>query len=86
MNVSSFIGQPRERFLEVRLFFETLLYHEIMQVPQYTLLNIMGIVGGQMGLYLGASILTISELAEFICIFILSATHRLLTCKRRLAH
>lgn len=37
-----FSSSIRERFLEVRLFFETLLYHEIMQVPQYTLLNIMG--------------------------------------------
>ncbi|GAB1601878.1 acid-sensing ion channel 2-like, partial [Argonauta hians] len=38
----------------------------------------VGIVGGQMGLFLGASILTISELAEFIAIFFLSASHHLL--------
>lgn len=83
-NASEFIGQPRKRFMEVRIFFETMLHREISQIPQYTLLNVMGTLGGQMGLYLGASMLTVSELAEFLTMCVVSALQNLLGLTRQI--
>ncbi|XP_052719382.1 acid-sensing ion channel 4-like [Crassostrea angulata] len=57
----------RENFKEVHIYFDKMKVHDVKQVPVYasekdTLSNI----GGQMGLLLGASLLSLLEIFEFL--------------------
>lgn len=56
--------------LGVSLFFEDLILREQLHEPVYNSLSLMGILGGNMGLLLGASILTVAELLEFIILLL----------------
>ncbi|KAK3770157.1 hypothetical protein RRG08_038670 [Elysia crispata] len=56
----------RENTLDIRLFFKSLNVYEVKQEPKLTRESIIGTVGGQMGLFLGASILSITEVAEIL--------------------
>ncbi|XP_050416626.1 acid-sensing ion channel 1 [Patella vulgata] len=56
-------------FLDVTVFYEDMVLTENSHIPEYTWNSIMGTLGGQMGLFLGASFIT---LAEFIEILLLS--------------
>ncbi|XP_048243973.1 acid-sensing ion channel 2-like isoform X1 [Haliotis rufescens] len=58
----------RNNYLEIKVFYEDLIVQSTVQTPQYTIETIMGNLGGQMGICLGASILTLTELAEFLII------------------
>ncbi|XP_071088417.1 acid-sensing ion channel 5-like [Haliotis cracherodii] len=62
----------RENYLEIRLFYDQLIVQATLQTPQYTTETIIGDLGGQMGICLGASILTITELGEFLLILCLT--------------
>ncbi|XP_028407183.1 acid-sensing ion channel 4-A-like isoform X2 [Dendronephthya gigantea] len=50
-----------KNLLAMDIFYEDLNYHVIKQVPAYSLPNLLGEIGGLMGLFLGASILTVLE-------------------------
>ncbi|XP_067660432.1 acid-sensing ion channel 1C-like [Haliotis asinina] len=56
----------RENILEIRVFYENLIVQSTEQTPQYTTETIIGNLGGQMGICIGASILTLTELGEFL--------------------
>ncbi|XP_052695077.1 acid-sensing ion channel 4-B-like [Crassostrea angulata] len=56
----------REVLLELVIYFESLGVLKVEQKPEYSLEDILGLLGGQMGLFLGASLLTLTELIEFI--------------------
>ncbi|XP_067661119.1 acid-sensing ion channel 4-A-like [Haliotis asinina] len=61
-------------FLQLKVFYDQMMVTSITQQPQYTVASLFSTVGGQMGLCLGASILTVAEIAElllFIIIFLL---------------
>ncbi|XP_067661177.1 acid-sensing ion channel 4-B-like [Haliotis asinina] len=61
-------------FLQLKVFYDKMMVTSITQQPQYTVASLFSNVGGQMGLCLGASILTVAEIAEllvFIIIFLL---------------
>ncbi|XP_071088937.1 acid-sensing ion channel 4-A-like [Haliotis cracherodii] len=63
----------RDNYLEIRIYYEDLMLQVTEQVPQYTTETMTGNLGGQMGICLGASILTLTELGEFfliLCLFI----------------
>ncbi|XP_046365976.2 acid-sensing ion channel 4-A-like [Haliotis rufescens] len=63
----------RDNYLEIRIYYENLMLQVTEQIPQYTTETIIGNLGGQMGICLGASILTLTELGEFLlllCLFI----------------
>ncbi|KTG36468.1 hypothetical protein cypCar_00002492 [Cyprinus carpio] len=53
----------RDNFLILDIFFEALNYETIEQKKAY---DIAGDIGGQMGLFIGASILTILEILDYI--------------------
>ncbi|KAJ8298909.1 hypothetical protein KUTeg_022969 [Tegillarca granosa] len=67
-NILNEMGLTNHRtdWVEVRIFFDTLSYLSIQQIPEYTPEMLVGVIGGQMGIFLGASLLTLSELIEFI--------------------
>ncbi|XP_063687518.1 serine/arginine repetitive matrix protein 2-like isoform X3 [Bolinopsis microptera] len=55
----------RENFLKVHIYFEILSIKEVEKVGSYKWSNLMGDVGGQLGLFLGANIVTIFEFVDF---------------------
>ncbi|RMX47500.1 hypothetical protein pdam_00002209 [Pocillopora damicornis] len=56
----------RDNLLELRIYFESLTYSDVKQVPSYDLYNLLGDVGGQIGLFLGASLLTLVEYLDLL--------------------
>ncbi|XP_067660435.1 amiloride-sensitive sodium channel subunit beta-like [Haliotis asinina] len=67
----------RDNYLEIRVYFENLMLQVTEQIPKYTTETIIGNLGGQMGICLGASVLTLTELGEFFLILCLSIFKRL---------
>ncbi|KAL8607256.1 hypothetical protein ACOMHN_047587 [Nucella lapillus] len=76
----------RENYLELNFFYSELILRRMEYVPEYSSMSLMGSIGGNMGFFIGASVVTLGEIAElvFICIFrllyrlraALSGTHR----------
>ncbi|CAB4004599.1 acid-sensing ion channel 1 isoform X2, partial [Paramuricea clavata] len=58
--------------LAIDIFYEDLNYNIIKQVPAYSLPNLLGEIGGLMGLFLGASILTLLEFFDLVILIILN--------------
>ncbi|XP_060117598.1 acid-sensing ion channel 4 isoform X4 [Heteronotia binoei] len=56
----------RENFLVLDIFFEALNYEAIEQKKAYNLAGLLGDIGGQMGLFIGASVLTVLEILDYI--------------------
>jgi len=56
----------KNNFLKLNIFFEALNYETIEQKVAYEVPGLFGDIGGQMGLFIGASILTILELFDYI--------------------
>ncbi|XP_074885443.1 acid-sensing ion channel 4 isoform X3 [Buteo buteo] len=56
----------RENFLVLDIFFEALNYEAIEQKKAYDIAGLLGDIGGQMGLFIGASILTILEILDYV--------------------
>uniref|UniRef100_H3CJ95 Acid-sensing (proton-gated) ion channel family member 4a n=1 Tax=Tetraodon nigroviridis TaxID=99883 RepID=H3CJ95_TETNG len=56
----------RENFLVLDIFFEALNYETIEQKKAYDVAGLLGDIGGQMGLFIGASILTVLEILDYI--------------------
>ena len=56
----------RENFLVLDVFFEALTSEAMEQQAAYGLSALLGDLGGQMGLFIGASILTLLEILDYI--------------------
>ncbi|XP_067843037.1 acid-sensing ion channel 4-A [Heptranchias perlo] len=56
----------KENYLVLDIFFETLNYETIAQKEAYNMGGLLGDIGGNMGLFIGASILTILEIIDYI--------------------
>uniref|UniRef100_W5MDF1 Acid-sensing ion channel 1 n=1 Tax=Lepisosteus oculatus TaxID=7918 RepID=W5MDF1_LEPOC len=55
-----------DNILVLDIFFEALNYETIEQKKAYEVAGLLGDIGGQMGLFIGASILTILELFDYL--------------------
>uniref|UniRef100_A0A4W3GIL6 Acid-sensing ion channel 1-like n=1 Tax=Callorhinchus milii TaxID=7868 RepID=A0A4W3GIL6_CALMI len=55
-----------ENVLVLDIFFEALNYETIEQKKAYEVAGLLGDIGGQMGLFIGASILTILEIFDYL--------------------
>ena len=70
--VSDFINRPidaqtaKESVAKVNIFYDSLSYIELTESPQMTLVSLFASVGGNLGLFLGVSFLTVCELIEFL--------------------
>ncbi|XP_017164790.1 acid-sensing ion channel 4-A [Poecilia reticulata] len=62
----SFFSFYRDNFLVLDIFFEALNYETIEQKKAYDVAGLLGDIGGQMGLFIGASILTVLEILDYI--------------------
>ncbi|KAL8564733.1 hypothetical protein ACOMHN_003579 [Nucella lapillus] len=56
----------RKNIFSLKIFFDDLVSYEVSHVPQYTMDNILGTIGGQMGLFIGASLLSLAELVYLL--------------------
>ncbi|RXN03296.1 acid-sensing ion channel 4 [Labeo rohita] len=56
----------RDNFLVLDIFFEALNYETIEQKKAYDVAGLLGDIGGQMGLFIGASVLTILEILDYV--------------------
>ncbi|XP_076826730.1 acid-sensing ion channel 1C isoform X2 [Brachyhypopomus gauderio] len=55
-----------ENILVLDIFFEALNYEKIEQKKAYEVAGLLGDIGGQMGLFIGASVLTILEIFDYL--------------------
>ncbi|XP_078356042.1 acid-sensing ion channel 2-like [Oculina patagonica] len=60
----------RDNLLELRIYYESLTFSDVRQVASYDLYSLLGDVGGQIGLFLGASLLTLVEYLD-LCAMVL---------------
>ena len=59
-----------DNVLHLHVFFQSLQYSEVEQVASYTCGDLIADMGGFVGLFVGASIITLLELGEFLCLVI----------------
>lgn len=57
----------RKSLVSFDVYYEDLQYTEIVQSPQYTIIDLISSIGGSLGLLLGASLLSLVELVE-LCV------------------
>ncbi|XP_074049466.1 acid-sensing ion channel 3 [Macrotis lagotis] len=55
-----------ENILVLDIFFEALNYETVEQKQAYDVADLLGDIGGQMGLFIGASLLTILEILDYL--------------------
>ncbi|XP_067661176.1 acid-sensing ion channel 1A-like [Haliotis asinina] len=60
-----------ENFVMLRVFYGQMMVTTITQQPQHTVATLFSDIGGQMGLCLGASMLTVAEITEFLVFIII---------------
>ncbi|XP_065739780.1 acid-sensing ion channel 3 isoform X1 [Phocoena phocoena] len=56
-----------ENVLMLDIFFEALNYETVEQKKAYEVSELLGDIGGQMGLFIGASLLTVLEILDYLC-------------------
>ncbi|XP_054773906.2 uncharacterized protein LOC129281999 isoform X1 [Lytechinus pictus] len=56
------VESTRKNLARVRIYFEELNFQSIEEIPAYTFGSFLGAVGGLLGLYIGFSVVTISEI------------------------
>ncbi len=64
----------RTNFINVEIFYEALSNQVMEQNKAFEFLSLLSEVGGFMGLLLGASVLTVCEMVDFV---IVSIVHRM---------
>ncbi|XP_021340719.1 degenerin unc-8-like [Mizuhopecten yessoensis] len=67
-------------FLKINVYYEDLNYQYLSEEPEYELMNLLSDIGGSLGLFLGASALSIGEvfelLVELSCYFVQKRRNR----------
>ena len=59
-----------KNMISLYVFYQSMGYDTIEQVPAKTGSEIIAEIGGQMGLFLGASLITVFEILQFTCLII----------------
>ena len=73
MRQMSFGFYFRENFLQLDIYYNQLSIEEVVQQPAFEFLSLLSEIGGFLGLLLGASVLTLCEVFDFIIINSLAA-------------
>ncbi|KAJ7355011.1 ligand-gated sodium channel [Desmophyllum pertusum] len=66
-------------FLQVKVFFDRLNYQEVQEQLSYKGINLIADIGGQLGLWIGVSVLTCCEVVELAMLLIQSVFKRVTT-------
>ncbi|GFR70276.1 acid-sensing ion channel 4 [Elysia marginata] len=59
----------RDNYIEVRVYLGSNIVREETHEPQYTFTSMLAYLGGQMGFFLGASLVTLTEFFETLILF-----------------
>ena len=65
-------------YLKILVYFKTMQHEMVVDTTFYNIENLLGDIGGQMGLFIGCSVLT---LIEFISLFVYIATYIARSCR-----
>ncbi len=67
-----------ESFVSFSIFYESLAYTQINEMPQMDLIGLMANIGGNLGLFLGVSLFSLCEIVEVLIeiIYIRNETHK----------
>jgi len=60
----------RENFVRIEFYYDELKVHSVEQTPSYDKYKLVGDIGGQLGLMLGASVVTILEFVDLFVLFL----------------
>ena len=60
------ISDLRENYIRLHVYFQTLAIEHVEKVASYTTMNLLGDVGGNLGLFIGANVATLGELIDYI--------------------
>ena len=61
----------KSNLAKLNIFFGELNYQTITQIKAYNFGSLLGDIGGQMGLFIGASILTLLEFGEYFLVILI---------------
>ena len=61
--------------MQVDIFYQVLRYEEIIQNKAFEFLSLIGEIGGFLGLLLGASIITVCEMVDFVFLTFITKWH-----------
>eukprot|EP00117_Sycon_ciliatum_P016940 scpid45734/ scgid16157/ Acid-sensing ion channel 1; Amiloride-sensitive cation channel 2, neuronal; Brain sodium channel 2 len=76
-NITTNLQLVRENFAQINVFYESLSYERIDEQVSVTLSTLFGSVGGNLGLFIGASMLTLLEFGQYITRFFIARFRRL---------
>ena len=62
----------KSNLAKLNIFFGELNYQTITQIKAYNFGSLLGDIGGQMGLFIGASILTLLEFGEYFLVIVIA--------------
>ncbi|XP_037076134.1 uncharacterized protein LOC119114679 [Pollicipes pollicipes] len=65
----------QSNFVELNVFFSAFTEERVGQQRAYTFTSLLADIGGSMGLFVGASLLTCVEMAEFLAAYLLQLVH-----------
>ncbi|XP_033746994.1 degenerin unc-8-like [Pecten maximus] len=70
------IAQSVNDLVSVRVYFSSLIVENEFEVYSYTVINLVSDIGGQLGLWIGVSILSLLEVLELTSLFTLNICQR----------
>ncbi|KAK7482955.1 hypothetical protein BaRGS_00025855, partial [Batillaria attramentaria] len=82
LNIVGNVTNIRTNYLQLNFYYEDLTIQTTEHVPQYDWNSILGLLGGNMGFFLGASVLTLAELLDFIACVVMALLRKMWTCGR----
>ena len=59
------ISLLRDNFIRLHVYFATLAVERVEKVAAYTTMNLLGDVGGNLGLFIGANVATLAEILDY---------------------
>ncbi len=73
----------QENLLAVDIFLQSMQYQETIETQAISTWDMFSNIGGTLGLYLGASLLTVMEILEFSWRMIMSCCHSKKVCGKK---
>ncbi|ESP00693.1 hypothetical protein LOTGIDRAFT_157983 [Lottia gigantea] len=81
MDSFSLGGDQLKDFVKLRVYYQEMVYKSIEATKSYESMNLISDIGGQLGLWLGLSAITIGELCSFILLLVRGLSSKLCSSK-----
>ncbi|XP_056009450.1 acid-sensing ion channel 1B-like [Ostrea edulis] len=60
----------KDNFIELKIYYDSLIETAVTEVPEFNIFEMLSDIGGLMGIFLGASLLSLVELLEFFILLL----------------